>query len=229
MMTTLTEPITSRPVAPRQAPEDGTQRLLLDNISWQEYIAVGQALPDRPGLRITYDRGRLEFMTTSPRHEIYKKRLSRLLEMLAEECNRNLVSAGNMTFQREDLDRGLEPDDCFWIAHEPHMRAKLTWDPALDPPPDLVLEIEISRSAQNRMSIYAALRVPEVWRYDGETLRVELLQPDGTWQSSENSPTFPGISLEDVLPFLEPPEGTGSLELSKTFRAWVREQLSRQS
>ena len=91
--------------------------------------------------------------------------------MLAEECDRNLVSAGNMTFQREDLDRGLEPDDCYWIAHEPQMHNKLTWDPAIDPPPDLVLEIEISRSAQDRMGIYAALRVPEVWRFDGETLR----------------------------------------------------------
>ena len=140
----------------------GTQRLVLHNVPWQSYVVIGDALPDRPALRMTYDRGNLEFMTTSPEHEKYKVRLGRLLEALVEECGLRVEPLGNMTMRREELERGLEPDECFWIANEPHMRARLDWDPRRDPPPDLVIEIEISRSALDRMGIYAALRVPEV-------------------------------------------------------------------
>ena len=205
----------------------GAQRLVLHNVPWQSYVAIGDALPDRPALRMTYDRGNLEFMTTSPEHEKYKVRLGRLLEALVEECGLQVEPLGNMTMRREELERGLEPDECFFIANERHMRARLDWDPKRDPPPDLVLEIEISRSALNRMGICAALRVPEVWRCDGATLRAHLLQPDGSWLASETSPTFPKVPLAGIVPFLQPSETVGYLDMIRAFRAWVREQLAR--
>jgi Uma2 family endonuclease len=204
------------------------QRLLLHNVSWQSYVTIADALPDRPALRMTYDRGNLEFMTTSPQHEILKKKLGRMVETLAEEFNLPLYPAGNMTFRREELERGLEPDDCYWIAHERLMRARMDWVPRRDPPPDLVLEIEISRSALNRMGIYAALGVPEVWRCDGTSIRVERLQPDGTYQRSVDSPTFPGIPLAGLVPFLHPSEAVDYLSVIRSFRTWVREQISSQ-
>src|SRR5262249_46304873 len=119
----------------------GNQCLVLDGVAWQSYLAIGRALADRPGLRLTFDRGSLELMTTSPKHEIYKKHLARFIEIMAEELNKPFTTAGNMTFQKEELERGLEADDCFWFAHEEAMRGKLTWDPKTDPPPDLGLEI----------------------------------------------------------------------------------------
>lgn len=203
------------------------QRLLLHDVSWDGYLAIGNALGDRPALRMTYDRGSLEFMVMSPQHEIYKRWLSRLIEALTEECNQPIVTAGNMTFQREDLERGLEADDCFWIAHEPRMRGKLTWDSATDPPPDLALEIEISRSALSRMNIYGALGVPEVWRFDGTILRVELLQADRTYAVAERSLSFPAIPIRDLVPFLQPSAEMDSLSVLRSFRAWVREHLAR--
>ena len=124
-----------------------SQTLLLDNITWEQYEAIGDALQDRAGLRLTYDSGRLEFMTTSPRHEVYKHWSGRLLETVAEEMSIAVWPAGNMTFRRRDLAAGLEPDECYWIAHEPEMRGKLEWDPTRDPPPDVVMEIEVSRKA----------------------------------------------------------------------------------
>ena len=94
---------------PARAPwPTGEQRFLLHNISWQQYVAIGEALRDRPGLRITYDRGNLELMTTSPLHEKFKKRLARLIEVLAEEFGLAIETAGNMTFARKDIDRGME-------------------------------------------------------------------------------------------------------------------------
>jgi Uma2 family endonuclease len=202
-----------------------TQRLLLHDVDWQSYLVIGDRLRDRPALRMTYDRGSLEFMTTSPRHEIYKKWLGRIIETLAEECQLPVATAGNMTFQRPELERGLEPDDCYWIAHEASMRGKLEWEPLRDPPPDLVLEIEITHSALSRMSIYAALGVPEVWRFDGTSLRVELLQAEGTYRQAENSLSFPQIRLEDLLPFLEPSETVDYLSRIRAVRDWVREQI----
>jgi Uma2 family endonuclease len=208
-------------------PPDGEQRLLLHDVSWPAYIAIGEALRDRAGLRMTYDRGSLEFMTHSAEHEKHKKRLARLVEALAEEFQLRIETAGNMTFQREDLARGLEPDDCFWIAHEAQVRGKLTWDPTRDPPPDLVLEIEVSRSALDRMGIYAALRVPEVWCFDGQSLRVYLLQSDGTYQPAERSPTFPQVPIQELVRFLKPSETEDYLSIIRSFHQWVRGLLQR--
>jgi Uma2 family endonuclease len=122
---------------------------------------------------------------------------------------------------------GWKPDDCYWIAHEENMRARLNWDPTRDPPPDLVVEIEISRSALDRMSIYAVLGMPEVWRCDGTTLRAHLLQANGGWQASEISPTFPKIPLAGIVPFLRPDAAVDYLSMVRAFCAWVREQLAR--
>lgn len=201
---------------------DTCQRLELAGVTWQAYLAIGQALADRPALRLTFDRGLLEFMTTSPQHEVYKKWLGRFVEATAEEFGLRITTAGNMTFQREDLERGLEADDCFWVAHEAQMRGRLDWDPAHDPPPDLVLEIEVSRRAVTRMEIYAALGIPEVWCWDGLMLRVHLLQSDGTYRPSPSSPTFPVVPFDAIARFLPPRQTEDYLSGVRALRTWLR-------
>ena len=201
------------------------QRVLLHGLDWQDYIQLGNILCDRPALRLTFDRGTLEIMVTSREHEFYKVRLGRLIEILAEEFNRRIDPGGNMTFQREELEKGLEPDNCWWIEHEEQVRGKLTWDPAVDPPPDLLLEIEVSRMA--RMAIYAALKVPQVWCFDGKSLRVYLLQTDGTYRQANESPTFPGIPVGEIVPFVQP--GEDYLAVQNKFRAWVKRRRGRKA
>ena len=166
-------------------------------------------------------------MTTSPRHERYKRWLGRFVETIAEELNQPLVPGGSMTFQREDLERGFEHDDCFWIAHESAVREKLTWESAKDPPPDLSLEIEVSRSALKRMTIFAAFRIPEVWCYDGQDLRMFLLQADGTYLLSEHSLAFPSISVKELARFFPPAGSTDYLTAVAAVRAWVRSLLNK--
>jgi Uma2 family endonuclease len=227
-MTTLVQqpPLKETRPAPAPPPE---QRFLLSDVDWQSYVLIGRALADRPGLRITYDRGSLELMTTSPKHEIYKQHLNRFVEIMAEELNRPFTTAGNMTFQKQQLERGMEPDDCFWLEHEPAMRGKLTWDPDVDPPPDLGLEIEISRSALGRMQIYAALRVPEVWCFDGRSLRVYRLHADGTYQHVTTSQVFPEVPVVDLLPFIVAIETTDILTNIRAFRGWLRGLIDKRS
>jgi len=166
-------------------------------------------------------------MTTSTRHERYKYWLGRFVDTVAEELNKRMVPGGSMTFQREDVDRGFEMDECYWIANAASVRDKLTWDPAIDPPPDLAVEIEVSRSVLDRLSILAAFRVPEVWCYDGQELRVYLLQSDGTYQSSERSSSFPPIPVKELVRFF-PPAENDLLDAIASVRRWVRKLVSSQ-
>jgi Uma2 family endonuclease len=203
------------------------QHFFLSGVSWDSYLAIGNALPDRPGLRLTYDGGSLEFMTTSSRHEIYKKWLSRFIETIAEELNRPIAPGGHMTMQRADLDKGIEGDDIYWIENELAMRGKLTWVPEVDPPPDLALEIEVSRSVINRLDIYAALRIPEVWTFDGSDIRVRWLQPDGTYQLSDTSKAFPEVPVHELVRFVVPDPDTDFLTAVRNLRTWLRQLLGK--
>ena len=101
-------------------------------------------------------------MTTSALHDRFKEWIGTLVALIAEECDRGWISAGSMTFRREDLERGMEPDNCYWIENVEKVACMRDWDPQRDPPPDLVMEIEVSRSLLDRMGILAALGVPEV-------------------------------------------------------------------
>jgi Uma2 family endonuclease len=224
MTTLIHQPVPFVP-APSSPPRE--QHLVLHNVTWNEYVTIGRLLADRPALRITYDRGTLEFMSTSPRHERYKHYLGRFLETVAEELDKPIMPGGSMTFQREDLARGFEPDNCYWIANEAAVRAKLTWEPDIDPPPYVGIEIEVSRSVLGRMSIFAAFRVPEVWYYDGQELRINLLQPDGTYQLSDRSLAFPSIPVQELVRFFPTVDKTDYLSAVKAVRAWVRSYINK--
>jgi Uma2 family endonuclease len=229
MTTLMASPVFSArtPAPPYAAPEE--QRFVFPCVTWDDYIKIGDIFTDRPGLRITYDRGKLELMTTSPRHERYKRWLGRFIETIVEELGKSIMPGGSMTFQRKELDRGFEHDDCFWIANELAVRDKLTWEPDQDPPPDLALEIEISRGAIGRLPLFAAFRVPEVWCYDGEELRMDLLQPDGTYQLSETSLAFPSIPVKELARFFPPIGSNDYLSAVAAVRAWVRSIIAKPS
>jgi Uma2 family endonuclease len=203
----------------------GSQRLVLPGIEWKTYKRLLRVLGERPALRLTYDRGVLEIMTTSPRHERYKHFIGRLIIVLTEELLLPIAGYGSMTFTRRRRQRGLEPDQCYWIAHEPQVRGKDRLDFRVDPPPDLVLEIDITRSSLNRMSIYAALGVPEVWRFDGQVLTFYALQPDETYAAQPTSLTFPTLTPGDLMPFLALQPQQDENTVIRQFRAWVRQRF----
>lgn len=200
------------------------QRFLLRHLSWRDYQTLLATLGEQR-VRLTYDRGSLELMTPSYRHEHAKMLLGRLIETWTEEHNIPITSCGSTTFQRQDLDRGLEPDQCYYVQHEPVVRGQQDLDLQHDPPPDLALEVDITSSVLNRMAIYAALGVPEVWRYNGSTLDAYHLSPTGTYTKSDRSRTFPTLGLSDVLRFLDQSALVDETTLIRTFRQWVRAQI----
>src|SRR5579864_3625051 len=213
MATELVESLAARP-----------QRLLLDNVSWHTYETFLREFDERP-LRITYDDGSLEIMTLSLGHEHYGCFLSRMIGILTLELALPLLSGGSTTLKRELKLKGLEPDACFWIKNAARMRGKNQFRFPRDPAPDLAIEVEISRSALDRMGIYAALRIAEVWRFNGTKLHVHRLGADGRYKPKRRSGIFPRLPIDKLQRFLQRLPNEDENKLIREFTTWVRTEV----
>ncbi|HEY1377483.1 MAG TPA: Uma2 family endonuclease [Gemmataceae bacterium] len=222
-MSAIAAPTT--PASPARVPQpavDPGQSVVLDNVSWSEYEVIGEALRDRPNLRLTYDRGRLEIMTLSQEHERFKYLIGRLIDVLAEETGTRVEGFGSTTYKRDAAERGLEPDQCYYTRNFDRVRGLRRIDLARDPPPDFAVEIDVTHSSLDRMGIYAALGIPEVWRLEGTVIRLYLLNADGRYEPADRSPTFPAVPVTDLVPFLQRGFTDGSADMVRAVRAWVR-------
>ena len=199
-------------------------RVLLQNISWQTYQSLLKDFEQQPGMRLTYDRGLLEIMMPLVPHETYKKLLGRFIETLTEELEIEIRSLGSLTCDREDLARGLEPDQCYYIQNEVAVRNRERLDLTREPPPDLAIEVDITSSSIDQLAIYAALGVPEVWLYDGQTLAMYYLIA-GVYESRDRSLSLPPLTASEVVRFLALSQTMGETSLVRQFRQWVRTQL----
>ena len=196
---------------------------VLSDVSWELYQMLGEELRDRP-IRITYDRGDLEMMTTSSTHEFFKTFLGRMIGMLCFELDIEIRSGGSMTFGREDLDRGFEPDECYWIANQAAVANSLEFDPKKMPPPDLGVEIDIRRSSVPRQPIFAAFGMAELWRFDGEHLHMLQLGDEGKYHPAELSLSFPFLPVGELSRFLHFDGPLNETKQLRLFVDWIREQ-----
>jgi Uma2 family endonuclease len=199
-----------------------SRHVLLHNISWGTYEAILRDMQDRV-IRMTYDRGELEFMSPSDEHEWIKTLLGRMIETMSEVRNIPIRSAGSTTLRRELQQRGLEPDECYYVAHEPQMRGHDRIDLEQDPPPDLAVEVDISRSCLDRMSIYASLGFPEIWRYEDGAIIVYTLQEVGSYVRQSSSPSFPFLPMGELGGFLARRKELDETSLIRSFRKWAAE------
>jgi Uma2 family endonuclease len=199
------------------------QRVVLHDLNWQAFESFLLALGEHRSARLAYDRGVLEIMSPLRRHESAKSIIGRLIETWVAERGINVASMGSLTLKREDLSRAVEPDECYYIQNEPRIRSQEDIDLEQDPPPDLVLEIDITSPSLLRLPIYATLGVPEVWRYDGRKLHVYSLQSDRYVAQSQSQvlPLFP-ISLVPEL--LEEARTLGETAMHQRFSALIKDQ-----
>lgn len=208
-------------LAERRRQDADTQHFLLYGVDWRTYLRVLKTFDDRH-LRITYDRGALELMTLSFGHENNKCWIGRFIDIIAEELHISICPAGSTTLKRRKKQRGLEPDNSYYIQNAPLVLHKDKIDLRVDPPPDLGVEVDVTHSSLDRMGIYAAIKVPEIWRYDGLCIRVYQLGPDGKYVECERSPTFPMIPIAELTKFLQRKHTIDATALLREFRAWVR-------
>jgi Uma2 family endonuclease len=182
-------------------------RVVLDNVSWQTFETLLAETGPRRG-RMAYEEGTLEIMVPSFEHEDLKSTLGTLLE---------------------SKQRGLEPDESYYVQNEERVRGKKEIDLGQDPPPDIAIEIQITQSALDKLGIYAALGVPEVWLWEGDTLKVYWLEESGKYVESRPraSRALPGLPLDELLRFLGQAREKSTTRLANDFRTWVRETLPR--
>jgi Uma2 family endonuclease len=148
------------------------QKVTLHNVRWETYERLMQERGESRVPRFAFDRGELEITSPQAEHESISYAAALLVEVLAEEMDVDVYGFGSATFKREDLERGFEPDQCFYFKNWELVRGKERLDVAFDPPPELVIGIDITSPSLNELPIYARLGVREVWRYDGERMRI---------------------------------------------------------
>lgn len=201
--------------------------MVLTGVSWAMYERLlVERDRVRPGVRLTFDRGRLEIMTVSRIHERWKGVLARLIERLAEELLIPIVCGGNLTIRREDLERGLEPDECYYVQNALQMVPMKELDFTRDPPFDLVVEVEQSRTIASRLPVLGALGVREVWLYNGRSLRVLHRQPDAEYRDGPTSAAFPQVPPAELERFLGRVGQIDDTALVLEFIDWVRRTLT---
>ncbi|MBM4256705.1 MAG: Uma2 family endonuclease [Deltaproteobacteria bacterium] len=211
-------PPIEQPVEPRELP----QRVILRGISWQTYESLLADLAECSGPRLTFDHGVLEIMSPTFEHDEYNRILALLVEVVAEEMHISVRNFGSATFKRLDLVKGFEPDSCFYIQSVSRIRGKRKVELPQDPPPDLLIEIDVTSSSLGRFPIFAQVGAPEVWRYDGSQVQI-LLLANGQYQIVERSTALPLLTATMLTEFLEAGIELDRLEWLGRLRSWVRQ------
>jgi Uma2 family endonuclease len=195
--------------------------LTFDAVDWDEYERLLDELVERPGLRVSYDDGMLEIVSTSAEHERYKDFILLVVHAVGAERGLTIESLGSTTWRRRVLRKGAEADTCFYVASAASIIGKQTVHLDTDPPPDIVVEIDIARKSLDKFSIYAAFGVPEFWRYDGRIARFYQLG-DAGYREVEESRSFPGLSSQLVTESLEQSKSEGQTAALSALRRRLR-------
>jgi len=206
----------------------GTNRFVLEGVSFKTYYALRRDL-DQAGrrVRLAFDRGTLEIMSPiSYEHERGGKLLALLIEAVAAGLRRPIAGAKSTTFAREDLDCGVEPDECFYVANEPRVRFHRELSLPNDPPPDLAIEVDVSRSSLNKMTNYATLGVPEFWRLDDGKLHLFILGAEGYYVGAESSLSFPFLTRADIESWLQHRDLMDQTTWFLAILDWVRDEIA---
>jgi Uma2 family endonuclease len=186
-------------------PAIGEERLVLRDITWDGYLQILAALPESRGARLTYDDGVLEITVPLEEHEFSADNIAYFLLTLVELMGLRLKSMGSTTMKYPGLKKGAEPDKAFYIQNHALVQGR-TVNFAQDPPPDLVVEVDITHTDIQKNQFYARLAVPEFWRFNGKILRIYQLQ-NHVYIEVDRSPTFPQMPKEWLYDFLNTAKG----------------------
>jgi Uma2 family endonuclease len=230
-MATVVPSVSSEPAGPVISPTSQRptlppleQRVVLNNVSWDTYERLIEEI-NNPGTRLLYDEGLLEIMSPREGHDRFKKLLGRLVETLTEELDMPCRSTGSTTWRRVAKKKGLEADDSYYLFNASKVRGKREVDLKIDPPPDLAIEVENTSSSLQQLGVYASLGVPEIWRFDGDTLTILAFQSNGEYTCQETSRFFPRAATVTIVEWMHKCDELDETDWIKQFRRWIRENL----
>jgi Uma2 family endonuclease len=199
----------------------GEQRVVLRGLSWDAYLQILNALPQSRGARLTYDDGLLEITVPLELHEFSGRLIERFIWTLVELMGQKIKTMGSTTMNYPNLKKGAEPDNAYYIQNQPLVKGRNV-DFSQDPPPDLVVEVDITHTDIAKNQFYASLGVPEFWRFNGKVWRIYQLQ-ESVYVEVAVSPTFPQVPKERLYTFLEEAK-EDEIEAVRSLRLWWSEQ-----
>ena len=199
----------------------GERRVVLSGVSWQLYEQLRDNA-ENWHIRMAYDKGTLELMSPSSDHEAIRILIGKMIAAFTEELDIPLRSLGSTTWRSKALAKGLEADDCYYILNHHRVRQRRHVDLSVDPPPDLAIETEVSRSVVRRLRIYAALGIREIWRWRKSGLTAYSLSEDGKYVEREFSLNLPMLPVKELESFLDFELAADETAWIRRFRSWVR-------
>jgi Uma2 family endonuclease len=203
--------------------------VLMQDVTWDYYTHTLDELGPTRGFRVIYHEGRMEIVTTSPKHERIRKNIARLLETYALEADIPITSLGMLTLRRKKLRVGLEPDECYYIQTPPPPPIEGEVDLMVYGSPDLAIEVEISKGVIPKMPIYQALKVAEIWRYSTTGVAPLVRSAGGDYKTSKKSISFPKLDMAQFSAFVAQALGETEHKAVKALQTWVRASAKRDS
>jgi Uma2 family endonuclease len=200
-------------------------RVVIPNLSWQQFENILANLGDQRSARIAYYDTELEIMTPLPKHEYFKTAISIMVEDAAALLEYDYECYGSSTWKRQIMQAGVEPDNCFYFQHEALVRGKLHFDLDKDPPPDLVLEVDLTSKSIPRLPLYARLGVPEIWQYEDGVLTIYQLQ-QGEYQTSPASSIFPQLNILELPQLIDQYRLLGRRAFRQAVQEWIQGQIA---
>ncbi|MEM9218207.1 MAG: Uma2 family endonuclease [Cyanobacteria bacterium P01_F01_bin.150] len=213
--------VTTVPLIKQPVPKPvGEQRVVLRSLTWQGFLTVRQSLSSDRNTRLTYSEGTLELTIPLEIHEFSAWLIGRFIYILASELGMDLKTMGSTTLDRKILDRSGEPDAAYYIQNQPLVAGRDV-DLETDPLPDLVVEVDITHTDIDKLQLYAAMGVPEFWRYNGELWRIYQLQ-GSDYKEVDCSPTFPRVPKTTLYTFLATAR-TSEMQADRELRVWIQQ------
>ncbi len=201
----------------------GENRVTLRGLDWKAYQTILHALPQTRAARLTYDRGVLEISVPLENHEFSNRLIELFIRILVVELGLKIKTMGSTTLDREDLNRGAEPDSGYYIQNQPLVAGRDV-DLSIDPPPDLLIEVDITHTDIDKNRLYASMGVPEFWRFNAKVWQIFQLV-DQRYQEVSHSPTFPTIEKQDLYRFLAEAR-QDEVEAEINFRQFLRDRTA---
>ena len=200
----------------------GDSELILHGYSWDDYSELMDALVEPVGLRIAFDGSTLQIMTLSSTHEKLSALTEAMIRLLSLRLDIDVEAFGSTTVKMSKEMKGLEPDACYYVQRANEIGGRSEIDFAIDPVPDLAIEIDVHNVSLDKLPIYAALGFPEVWRFAGTNFEFYKLD-NGAYVPIETSVALPMLTPEILSAFLNRGRDEKQNAVLRDFEAWLGE------
>lgn len=197
--------------------------LVMHGVAWDEYEALLETFGENKGLRLSYDEGRLEIMVLSTEHENYAELIKQLVGTLSLRLRVKVLHFGSATMRSKGQAKGAEPDACFYVQNAESIGKRKQIDFSTDPPPDIVVEVDLHHESLSKFPIYAIFGVKELWRYDGRSLVIYHLH-SGEYVAADASLALPMLTSSRLTELLQRSQAESQYEVLRSFEEWLREQ-----